>query len=312
MHKFFLLILCCAIPYCRPAPGPGEEVARVNGKPIYKNEFLETLELLKWKLPWQEILGEKEKTAFKKEILDEMIRDRLLLAQPEMQTMDVTQEELEMDLRQLESRFPGGNIPPALRKKRLETLKIQNFIQKFSMEYHPSPEEVEDYYRENRKEFDEPEQVRCRHLLTDSYTKTLKLRERIVAGEKFEALARQFSLSPDRKKGGDLGFFPKGTMPHEFDLACFQLKVGELSPVMHSSFGFHLFQVLGQKEAKKPSLEEARPEIEKKLKLERGRQGFEKWLEAVKNQAQIEVRQEVLASIQPEIKKANHLDEPAH
>lgn len=72
-----------------------------------------------------------------------------------------------------------------------------------------------------------------------------KLRERVLNGEKFSMLATLYSQDPgSAKKGGELGFFNRGDMVGEFEAAAFALKPGEVSPVIETSFGFHIIQLI--------------------------------------------------------------------
>ena len=63
-------------------------------------------------------------------------------------------------------------------------------------------------------------------------------------------LARKHSLSPDAKQGGDLGWFERGAMPPIFEQVCFALPEGKVSDVVASSYGFHLFKVIGRRPAR--------------------------------------------------------------
>jgi NIMA-interacting peptidyl-prolyl cis-trans isomerase 1 len=67
-----------------------------------------------------------------------------------------------------------------------------------------------------------------------------KLRARIVAGEKFEDLARQFSDCGSARDGGNLGEFGRGQMQKPFEDATFALQVGELSGVVDTDSGVHI------------------------------------------------------------------------
>lgn len=76
-------------------------------------------------------------------------------------------------------------------------------------------------------------------------TQLAELRERIIKGEKFSMLATLYSEDPgSAKKGGELGFFPRGRMVSEFESAAFALKPGEVSPIIETQFGFHIIQLI--------------------------------------------------------------------
>ena len=61
-------------------------------------------------------------------------------------------------------------------------------------------------------------------------------------GADFAALARQYSDDPGGKNGGDLGTFKKGAMTPAFEEAAFKLKVGEISGVVETPFGYHIIK----------------------------------------------------------------------
>lgn len=70
------------------------------------------------------------------------------------------------------------------------------------------------------------------------------LRTRIVEGENFALLAGEFSQDPgSAPNGGSLGSFARGEMVPPFEEAVFALAVGEISPVVETSFGLHLIRV---------------------------------------------------------------------
>ena len=86
-----------------------------------------------------------------------------------------------------------------------------------------------------------------------------------IAPRQFPDLARRYSLSPDARVGGDLGFFARGTMPPAFDEVVFKLNVGGTSEVVSTEYGFHLFRVLEKKPGRKREFTEVRGVIEERM-----------------------------------------------
>ena len=79
-------------------------------------------------------------------------------------------------------------------------------------------------------------------------TKLNDIRGRVLAGESFETLAKEFSEDPGSgKQGGYLGFFKKGELVPEYTAAAMKLEPGQLSPIVESQFGFHLIQLIERK-----------------------------------------------------------------
>jgi len=98
------------------------------------------------------------------------------------------------------------------------------------------------------------EQVRARHILidlTDGEEAARKEAQRILreirGGANFEALARKYSKdSSSALRGGDLGFFARGRMVPEFEVAAFSLEPGEVSDLIRTPFGFHIIKKIAE------------------------------------------------------------------
>lgn len=90
------------------------------------------------------------------------------------------------------------------------------------------------------------EQIHARHILVATEDETRNLLTQLQGGADFVEIARQYSLDPSTKEsGGDLGFFPRGTLVvTEVEDVAFALSVGQISDVVHSAMGYHIVQVL--------------------------------------------------------------------
>lgn len=98
----------------------------------------------------------------------------------------------------------------------------------------------------------------------EAKAKAEDLRKKIVAGGDFAEFAKKESDdATSGAKGGDLGTFNRGQMVPEFEKAAFETKIGEVSPVFRTQYGFHIVQV---KERKSSPLTEVRTSLEQELK----------------------------------------------
>ncbi len=84
-----------------------------------------------------------------------------------------------------------------------------------------------------------------------SFSKAIAIRERILKGEDFAQIARQFSDDPGGKtNGGDLGYFTALQMVYPFEQAAYTLKTGEISLPVKTRFGYHVIKVTDRRIAR--------------------------------------------------------------
>jgi peptidyl-prolyl cis-trans isomerase C len=89
-----------------------------------------------------------------------------------------------------------------------------------------------------------PDKVHCAHVLVKTEQEAKTVVERLNKGEKFSNIAKEVSLCPSGKRGGDLGTFTRGKMVKEFETAAFALQKGQTSPVVSTKFGYHVIRRL--------------------------------------------------------------------
>lgn len=98
--------------------------------------------------------------------------------------------------------------------------------------------------------------VRARHILitfdgsdpvdrSRAYELAGDLRRRILEGERFEKLAREYSGDEfSRVRGGDLGWYKRGKLAPEIEQYIWTAPIGQLSEVITTNFGFHIVEVV--------------------------------------------------------------------
>lgn len=74
------------------------------------------------------------------------------------------------------------------------------------------------------------------------------IQKKISQGEDFATLAMQFSECPSSQMGGDLNYFTRGMMVKEFEDAAFKLQINQVSPIIKTSFGYHLIKLTDKKD----------------------------------------------------------------
>jgi peptidyl-prolyl cis-trans isomerase C len=89
-----------------------------------------------------------------------------------------------------------------------------------------------------------PTKVHCAHILVKTQKEVNTILERLKKGEKFSNIAKEVSLCPSKKRGGDLGTFGRGQMVKEFENAAFALEKGQISGIVKTKFGYHIIRRL--------------------------------------------------------------------
>jgi parvulin-like peptidyl-prolyl isomerase len=140
----------------------------------------------------------------------------------------------------------------------------------------PGEADSRGYYEGHIEEFKIPEMVHAAHIVQHPspdmpmekvYAELLNVRERLKAGEEFNALAQEYSHCQDG--GHDLGYFARGQMVQTFEDIAFEIPVGDYSDVFQTEFGYHILTVLDHKPESVREYEEVRYDIESMLFDER-------------------------------------------
>ena len=84
--------------------------------------------------------------------------------------------------------------------------------------------------------------IHCAHILVKTEKEANKVLERLKKGDKFLHIAKDVSLCPSKKRGGDLGTFGRGQMVKEFEKAAFDLQKGQISGIVKTKFGYHIIR----------------------------------------------------------------------
>ena len=169
-----------------------------------------------------------------------------------------------------------------------------------------TPEQVQKFYDENPKRFEQPETVRAAHILLTTVELASKqelapdkqkaqralieaLLKRVRAGEDFGKLAKEFSQDPGSKERGGEYVFPRGQMAVEFETAAFSMSVGQISDVVTTKFGYHIIKVLERKAAGKIEFAKVKERVRENLQQEEADKRLPAYLEAVKKEAGVEI-----------------------
>lgn len=306
LRFFILALMVCALLTSCQRDLPSEVVAEVDGDPITVTEFTEELSpLVEGYNPSLSPQGQDSLEKLKEVLLDQIIEKRLILHEAQKTGITVSDEELEEAFASVKRGYPEGAFEEIMReipllqwKERLrQRLLIEKVISRISQVFPPIDEKtLREYYEAHRNEFVMPEQVRVRQIVVRNLNDAKRILKKLKRGEPFEELAKRYSTGPEAEEGGDLGFFGREEMPKEFEVV-FSLKVGEISSIVQSPYGYHIFQVVAKGERAEVGFMEAREAVTERILQEREEMAFQDWLAGVKEKAQIRVNRKALGEI---------------
>ena len=282
-------------------------VATVNGEVLARADFEQEL--------WRELSSTEapqhtpeEIEPFKRALVDTLVSRMLLLQEARTRNITASPEEVDRGVLRLSSDYPAGNFNEVLEKGQLSMAELRArestrlTIEKlFANEVYTrvavTEEELRGYYAEHEAEYSEAEQVRAAQIVVKGMDEARRVQAQLKSGKKFADLARRYSLSADAKVGGDLGFFPRGQMPPAFDEVVFKLSVGQVSDVVETEYGYHLFRVLERKPGRKLEFSEVREQVEGKLLAQRRAEAQAKYEEELRAKAKVWVNEATLQAI---------------
>jgi len=301
-------LLPAACPEQKPPQQPPVDtaVAIVDGQSISRQEFERELAQEADSLGAQGASGGVSEVG-KRSVLESTIERVILLGAAKEAGISVSAEEVERELLRLRADYGAERFGEALAQGQLSLSELKEktaarlTIQKLFQEQVYSrlaatEEEIRTYYAQHSADFDQPELVRAGQIVVKTAQEARQIQQQLRAGKDFADLARKYSLSPDAKSGGDLGFFPRGQMPRQFDQVAFRLKVNQVSDVVSTEYGFHLFKLLANRPARKKALVEVKGQIEKKLVDEKREQAQAEYVKMLRGKAAVKVNESILAA----------------
>lgn len=283
--------------------GSKDVAARVNGEAVKKSELDAQLAQIKKQYPqmFQGTDAENRQADFRKRLLDNMINTVLLRQAAKTEGIDVNDDAVNKQLADLEKGFPNkksfedalkktGITEDKLKEQIRDQLITQKLLEKLTKDVKISDKDITSYYAKNKAQFTQKAAVHAEHILfkeNDKATAT-KVLKQLQGGADFATLAKKYSQDPvSAAKGGDLGW-PTQPYVTEFQDAADKLAVNQMSPLVHSPFGWHIIKVLGKRGQRVQPLAEVKEQIRQILVQQQQANAYQAYLDGLKKKAKIE------------------------
>lgn len=235
-------------------------------------------------------------------ILDKVVEKKLILEYGKSSGISVSDEEFENAVREIKSEYPEDVFNEMLLKQYLDIeewkkgLKEDLLIKKItdhvvSEGSAATYDEAKEYYSAHQEEFRHPRMINLRQILTETREEIDRVQELIKEGHDMRELASEYSIAPESKDNGLLGWISRGDLDKEMDDFIFSLKEGEKSKVLESPYGFHIFEVLEIKEEGIREFPDTIKEIEVKISSEKKESIYKKWLDNLKSRYPVSIKE---------------------
>lgn len=317
--SLFIIILCLAgFQSLARAELLDRIVAVVNDEPITQSELDVLLRPIydEYKM---EFRGEELVTHLnevRQKLLSQMIEDRLVYQKAKELGLEADVSIIDRKMDTFQERFANAiEMEDALRSQGISLKEIRERFERQAViamlhnrevysKVVVSPIEVENYYRDNPSKFATESRIKVRSItIKKSYEarekglvddeareKLVKLREEVMNGGNFEELAKANSEDVQAVDGGLSDWIHQGTMIPAINDVIFSLNTGEVSPIIETPMGHHIFRVEQREPGKQRTLDEVREEIQRELFQKKSDEMFFNWMQDLKRQAYISVR----------------------
>lgn len=287
-------------------------VLDVNGHRMTAQDFSQELA---FQLKDQDALSAKDPkllNRLKVKVAEDFIVQVLTEDWAREQALLVKAEDLEAQINEVRKSYPDdiafqqalaeeGITFKAWKDRLHATLLQKQVVRKLSENTSPPTEsELQSYYQQHKPEFTQRETAQVRQILVATESDANTVEEQLKRGKKMADLAKKYSISPEAVDGGMVGWLEKG-MSEVFEQA-FRMKQGARSPVIKSSFGYHIFEVTGRRPARTKPFPEVKDEIRRNLLEKKEHSAYLSWLEERVRKAKVYKDQEFIDALKVETK----------
>lgn len=297
----------------KPESARNEIVVSVNGVGISEAEVQMAIDVLIPRSLFHRTVTSEKREQFRKPAIDSLIERELLYHEAKRLGLSIKKAEIkEVFNKSKESFKKKKDFNDALKKQGLTEESYKKLIEKELLVKRFLKQEVEDkagvgeedlekYYNENKKRFFAAERIKLLEMsVTVPATATKEEREnkkkkaeellnRLKAGEDFSEVAYNYSEDDYRVKGGDLGWVHKGRLEPGIEDAALKLKIGEISGLIETIYGYHIVKLEEKKPAEQLSFSEVKDSLKKELETKKHKELKETLINALKEKAVIKI-----------------------
>ena len=277
---------------------------KVNDVKISKAQFLIALKAATERYDPHLIKIESNHENLKRRVTEDLIIEQVLIEEAAHRGIIISQDVIWTELHEKGIDFAEGSKKNIQRADWIERTSRRLLAQKMKEILLSESSTIDDaeaqkYYFKNQSEFERPKRCRFRQMRTETKVNAKQAREMLNMGKSFESMVDKYSNDPYKNRDGDTGFIDRDLLPLFLKKVCDNYKIGEISGVLESPYGFYVVMLLAREEAGTVLFEGAKKDIRAMLQCENGRPILENWLKEKKSNAIIIINEEVINEISP-------------
>ncbi len=225
----------------------------------------------------------------KEELLRAFITRSLILDFSESKKIEVSNLEVDKEVERIRALYPDDvsfrrtlateNISFSEWREQLKFRLIeQKVFQLMSEKMKPAtPEDLKAHYQQNLPQFKTKERIFIRQIVVEEQAKADVMKAELKK-RSLEVLAKEYSITPEGKTGGAVGWIGKDDV--DFFDPLFTAKVGTPVPIFKTPYGYHVAVVEKKSPATTLTFEEVKARIERQIRAQKEQALFTEWLDA--------------------------------
>jgi parvulin-like peptidyl-prolyl isomerase len=277
-----------------------DDAAIVGSQAITKEQFRSLMERAKKSYDSQKRSFPKPGTAeyeqLKGQAVTFLIQRAEYAQEADAMGIKVTDSDVDKRIDQLKKQYYGGSearyektlkqqglTPDQAKDEVRASLIAEDLFKKVTDKVNVSKTDIKLYYASHKSQYVQPESREVRHILVTKKALADTLWAKLKAGANFAALAKKYSKDPGSASNGGKLTISKGQTVAEFDKTAFDLQKGELSPPIHTQYGYHIIQALSAiKPAQTTPLNKVESSIKQQLEQQQKNEIMTKWVDQKK------------------------------
>jgi peptidyl-prolyl cis-trans isomerase C len=249
-------------------------------------------------------ISDEELNAGIRPIINKIVEKYLIMEYGNEMGIKISEDEFASSIKELKKDYPDEVFKEKLLENSTDNISWENdlhkklllekIVQKGIENIKPITfDEIQAYYNSYMDEFKHPMMARLRQIVTHTKEEAITIIDRLAKGEDMGELAKKYSITPEGKDGGIMGWISKGQLEENIEKIIFSLPSGKRSEIIKSPFGYHIFEVMDRRAEGYKALPDVMKEIEAKLALQKRELSYSTWINDLKNRYPIKIEEDI-------------------